>query len=151
MAEPATPAVAGLVGPQGAGRPDAMELELLPGRRRQVPSGAVDLLVHPNRPGGGVVHGSNSCRPGRLTGPAAIEESSSLPTSTSRAWSVTRPFALPEGSHRAVGTRWVHLSLRMPPVETVGQMVKLSRELVAVAVHGDGRQLIGTNNAERLC
>jgi hypothetical protein len=31
--------------------------------------------------------------------------SSTLPTSTTRAWSPTRPFALPEGRHRSVGTR----------------------------------------------
>jgi len=68
--------------------------------------------------------------------------SSSLPTSTSRAWSLTRPFALPKGSYRAVGTRWVHISLRMQPIEAVGQVVQLLREEVAVAIQGDRRRLV---------
>jgi Bacterial Ig-like domain/Chitobiase/beta-hexosaminidase C-terminal domain len=37
--------------------------------------------------------------------------SSSLPTSTTRAWSPTRPFALPEAGHRGVGTHWVAVLL----------------------------------------
>jgi hypothetical protein len=51
------------------------------------------------RPGSGI---GTACSPDcRITRPG----SSSLPTSTSRAWSPTRPFALPEGRHQGVGTR----------------------------------------------
>ena len=42
-----------------------------------------------------------------------VQRSSSLPTSTIGAWSLTRPFTLPEGSRWSVGTRWVHTSLRV--------------------------------------
>jgi hypothetical protein len=70
-----------------------------------------------------------------------VGRSSSLPTSTNGAWSTTRPFALPRGSHRAVGTRWVHTSLRVQPVQAVGQVVQLLREQVAVAVQGDHADL----------
>src|ERR687895_1767648 len=69
----------------------------------------------------------------RSPGTTPRDGSSSLPTSTTRAWSPTRPFALPEGCHRGVGTRWVHTSLRVQPVEAVGQLVQLLWEQVAVA------------------
>ena len=49
---------------------------------------------------------------------------------------------MPEGSYRAVGTRWVHISLRMQPIEAVGQVVQLLREEVAVAIQGDRRRLV---------
>ena len=32
---------------------------------------------------------------------------------------------MPKGSHRAVGTRWVHTSLRVQPLQAVGQACQL--------------------------
>jgi hypothetical protein len=71
-----------------------------------------------------------------------VQWSSSLPTSTSRAWSPTRPFPVPEGGHRSIGTRWVHGSLRVQPVQAVGQVVQLLGEQVPIAVQGDRRRLV---------
>jgi hypothetical protein len=55
-----------------------------------------------------------------------------------------------QGSHRAVGTRWVHTSLRVQPVQAVGQVVQLLREQVAVAVQGDRRRLVAQVVLHRL-
>jgi hypothetical protein len=62
--------------------------------------------------------------------------SSSLPTSTSRAWSPTRPFALPKGGQRSVGPSWVRDSLGVGVLEPVGELLELVGEQVPVAVQG---------------
>jgi hypothetical protein len=49
---------------------------------------------------------------------------------------------MPKRSHRSVGTRWVHGSLSVQPVQAVGQVVQLLGEQMAVAVQGDGRRLV---------
>jgi hypothetical protein len=55
---------------------------------------------------------------------------------------MTTPFAVSKGDHSGVGTRWVHASLRVHPVEAVGELVQLLGERVAVAVQRDRGRLV---------
>jgi hypothetical protein len=43
-----------------------------------------------------------------------------------------RPYALREGGHRSVGTRWVHSSLGVQPVEAPRRSLAYVRERVTV-------------------